>query len=517
MCRHKTNLINATLLLALVIGLAGCAGSAKVAPQATVPAPSANALVGQAALAQTLNAILRDSILNATNVGVKAVRLSDGAVLFQQNNQKLFHPASNMKLFTAAAALHYLGPAFRFTTTVAADSGTAISDTLHSDIYLIGTGDPSFDTGNLAQLIDELRNQGIRYIRGNVICDDTFLDNERYGEGWMSDDQPYTDFSPIGALSINGNNIELFSRAGDIGQPARIRTAPRTSYVQILNESTTVDSATFSQLMSDTLDRHEPYSILRRWREQTNVFDARGFIQAGNGERRSYQNIVEPGRYFGTLFKEACLRSDLHIAGNITLDAAPENATTLAVHYSDPMATLVANMNKPSDNLYAELLLKVVGAQVEGTPGSAEKGKKVLNKLLAEMGVDVEAIRFSDGSGVSRYGLLSPDAIISLLANMYQNFSVRNEFIASLPIAGVDGTLSRRMKGMAAEGIVHAKTGSLGGVSTLAGYTTADDGEVLAFSIMMSHFVGSTWPFRAVQDRICDALTRYRERSPSAE
>ena len=174
-------------------------------------------------------------------------------------------------------------------------------------------------------------------------------------------------------------------------------------------------------------------------------------------------------------------------------------------------------MNKPSDNLYAELLLKVVGAQVEGTPGSAEKGKKVLNKLLAEMGVDVEAIRFSDGSGVSRYGLLSPDAIISLLANMYQNFSVRNEFIASLPIAGVDGTLSRRMKGMAAEGIVHAKTGSLGGVSTLAGYTTADDGEVLAFSIMMSHFVGSTWPFRAVQDRICDALTRYRERSPSAE
>ena len=519
MNKNKTTFFKIACVLALAASLAGCAGSAKVSrtPASRPAALAQPAIVGKAALVRALDAILQDSVLAASTTGIKVVRLSDGAVLFQQNSQKLFHPASNMKLFTAAAALNFLGPAYRFTTTVATDSAATVGDTLRHNVYLIGSGDPSFDSGNLAQMIDALHGQGIRYIDGEVICDDTFLDDLRYGEGWMWDDQPYSGFSPIGALTINLNSIEIFSRPGENGQPAKIRTSPSTRYVQILNESTTVDSATFAQLMSDTLENHPRYSVLRRWREQTNIFDASGYVPDGSAERRSAQNIVEPALYFGTLFKEACARAGIHITGGVSRGAAPENAAVLVTHDSDPVATLVANMNKPSDNLYAELLLKAVGTHAKGTPGTADKGKEALDVMLSGWGVNTEAIRISDGSGVSRYGLLSPDAIIKLLTKMYENFSVRSEFIASLPIAGVDGTLANRMKGTAAEGVVHAKTGSLGGVSTLAGYTTAQDGEVLAFSIMMSHFVGSAWPYRTVQDRICDALTRYIESAPFVE
>lgn len=515
----QRDFLKAALIFALMIGLGGCAGSTKMSrTQAGERALRAHpAIVGKAALTQALDAILQDSVLAATNTGIKVVRLRDREVLYQQNSHKLFHPASNMKLFTAAAALKFLGPAYRFSTSVATDSAAALTDTLSGDLYLIGSGDPSFDTGNLAQLVEALHNLGIRYITGKIICDDTRLDDTRYGEGWMWDDQPYTNFSPISALTINGNNIDVFSRAGEIAAPAKIRTSPNTRFVQILNESVTVDSAKYAQLMSDTLADHQPYSVLRRWREQTNIFDATGYLIAGSPEARRAFNIVEPSRYFGTLFKEACERTGIKIAGRAVRGVAPQNAQILAIQHSDPVATLIAKMNKPSANLYAELLLKAVGAHIEGAPGTAEKGKKVLNDMLAEWGVDVEAIRFSDGSGVSRYGLLSSDVIIALLVNMYDNFSVRNEFIASLPIAGVDGTLGSRMQGMAAEGVVHAKTGSLNGVSTLAGYTTAQDGEVLAFSIMMSHFVGSARPFRAVQDRICDALTRYLENARLTE
>jgi D-alanyl-D-alanine carboxypeptidase/D-alanyl-D-alanine-endopeptidase (penicillin-binding protein 4) len=494
--------------------LFGCAGSSKISR--TEHAKPANAndilpIVGKQALATALDTILQDSVLSATTAGVKVVRISDGEVLFQQNSNKLFHPASNMKLLTAAAALLHLGPEYRFQTTVATDSAVAFSDTLFGNIYLAGTGDPSFDSGDLAEIVEILHSKGIRYIAGDIVCDDTWLDDMRYGEGWMWDDQPYTYSSPIGALTINGNNIEFFVQPGDSGTPAKIRFMPQTRYIQILNESITIDNVEYQKLLSDTMRVFEPFSVLRRWREQNNLFDAKGYIVNGAGERRISMNIVEPTLYFGTLFKEACERSGVKIGGWIVRGLAPENAIPLAIHESAPVVTLVANMNKPSDNLYAELLLKAVGAQVKGKPGTAQKGKEAISEMLSGFGIDVTKIRISDGSGVSRYGLLSPDVIVALLIDVYNNFSIRNEFIASLPIAGVDGTLENRMKDMVAERIVHAKTGSISGVSTLSGYTTSQDGEVLAFSIMMSHFAGSIRPFREVQDRMCDVLTRYRK------
>ncbi|MFQ5629080.1 MAG: D-alanyl-D-alanine carboxypeptidase/D-alanyl-D-alanine-endopeptidase [bacterium] len=507
-------LAKTSLLILIIYFLSGCASGSK-----TIHTPTADAthardiqpIIGKQALTNSINTILQDTVLAATTTGIKVVRISDGELLFQCDSHKLFHPASNMKLFTSAMALLYLGPEYRFITSVAIDSDAAISDTLHGDIFLIGTGDPSFQTGDLAEIVEALRSRGIRYISGNVVCDDSRLDDLRYGRGWTFDDQPWTYAAPIGALTINGNSLEILTTPGpDSGSAAISRLVPQTKYVQIINESTTLDSAMYRQILSDTSSSFENFSVLRRWREQNNIVDIKGMLVENSEEQSWRLNIVDPTSHFGALFREYCERRGIKTSGGIIRGVTPENAHILAKHSSDPVATLAAKMNKPSDNLYAELLLKAVGAHVKGKPGTAAKGMEVLDKTLAEWGIDVIKIRFADGSGLSRYGLLSPDVIVALLTNMYKNFSVRNEFIASLPIAGVDGTLRNRMKGMAAERIVHAKTGTLSGVTTLSGFTTSQDGEVLAFSIMMSHFVGSARPFRDVQDRICDVLTRYR-------
>lgn len=491
------------LVYGVMLLLQGCAGNRALHPG------DHRLVAGQQALSRAIEAILQDSLLTATTTGIHVVRLRDGATLYAHNSQKLFHPASNMKLLTAAAALLHLGPSFQFLTTIGVDSAIAVADTLYGDLYLVGRGDPSIETGDLAQLAEMLQSREIRAIRGNIVCDDSFLDDMRYGEGWMWDDQPGADAAPISALSINGNCIRIFASPGAIGLPARLRLLPPTRYVQLVNESVTFDSTAFDSLLADTAQVFPAFRIIRRWREHSNAFDVTGIIAAGSPEREYRQNIVDPARYFGTLFKEVCERSGITVSGDVVIGQAPHKLRVLAEHRSRPLATLLAEMNKPSDNLYAELLFKVTGAAVYGTPGTSDKAKRVIENMLREWGMDTGALRIADGSGVSRYTLLSPEIVTRVLVEMYRDFRYRSEFVASLPIAGVDGTLAGRMHGLAAEGVLHAKTGSLSGVSTLSGYTTGRDGTELAFSIMMAHFIGSTASFRKIQDRLCDVLARY--------
>lgn len=481
-------------------------------PVAASRAVDVTPVVGTTALQQQLSAILADSIFSPAFAGVKVVRLSDGQVLFDQYSDKLFNPASNMKLFTAAAALHYLGPAYEFLTRVATDSGAVIADTLRGNLYLIGSGDPSLTSNDLTGLLDAIYSMGIRHVTGDVICDDSRFDQLRYGEGWMWDDQPTSYAAPISALSINRNVVEVYLSPGDsLNRPARVRLLPPTRYVEIVNTSMTVDSATFTAMLADSLAEHRSIYALRRWQEASNIIDVDGLIVDTMRERLRLNNIVEPALYAGVLLREYASRLGIDIAGSVRRGQAPRAPRTLASHRSAPVGTLVAGMNKPSDNLYAELLLRTVGAERGGEPGTAAKGAAALDTLLRSWGLDTRQLRFADGSGMSSYDLVSPHAIATLLVNMHRDTRVRNEFAASLPIAGVDGTLANRMKGMAAYQVVRAKTGTISGVSTLSGYVTTLDGQELAFSIMMAHFVGSASPYRQAQDRICDLLARYRE------
>ncbi|KAA3619629.1 MAG: D-alanyl-D-alanine carboxypeptidase/D-alanyl-D-alanine-endopeptidase [Calditrichaeota bacterium] len=502
-----------TLLSSLLFLTQSCSTSSSLLKSNTVPQVNKfEPIYGLEALQSELNLILADPELAAANTGVVVSRIEDGKVLFEHNTDKLFHPASTMKLYTSAAAVNYLGLDYSFRTLIAVDSGTVVADTLKSNLYIIGGGDPVFSTADLAGLVNALGNKGINYISGDIICDASFLDDQSVGDGWMWDDAGSWYSAPLSALSIQENCIEVFSRpAVNSDDPAKISLLPATDYLKIVNTSTTVDSVTYYSQLFDTTKTFEKFNIERRWREKENTLEVSGLIGDWFAEDQTTVDIVNAPLYFGTLFKEECASNGIGIAGKIIEGMAPASRLALAAHESKSLAQLLADMNKPSSNLCAELFLKTVGAKSTGKPGTARDGIHSLNKLLISWDIDTTGIKFSDGSGVSRYTLVTPATTHKLLVAMYDEFSWRHEFIASLPVAGVDGTLRSRMQNTAAAAVVHAKTGTLSGVSSLAGYTTSADGDELAFSIMMSHFVGSSKSYRNAQDKICDAISRFRE------
>ena len=211
----------------------------------------------------------------------------------------------------------------------------------------------------------------------------------------------------------------------------------------------------------------------------------------------------------GYLLKNELMEKGIEVTGDVVPGTVPLEARTAAKHLSPPLADIIKLMNKPSDNWIAELLFKAIGAEVMGEPGTWQKGRDAVTAFLSETVGELPAHRFVDGSGLSRYNLLNVELLTKLLGYMYRNFELMPEYLASLPIAGVDGTLRNRMQGVYAEKMLRAKTGTLSGVSALAGYAVTVDDEVFAFGILISHYVGSAVPARDIQDQIGNYLTGF--------
>ncbi|MDE0084621.1 MAG: D-alanyl-D-alanine carboxypeptidase/D-alanyl-D-alanine-endopeptidase [Candidatus Poribacteria bacterium] len=215
----------------------------------------------------------------------------------------------------------------------------------------------------------------------------------------------------------------------------------------------------------------------------------------------------------GYLLKTTLTQKGINVMGEVVSGTVPSEANRVAAHLSPPLADIIKLMNKPSNNWIAEFLFKTIGAEVKGEPGTWKKGRETVTEFLDEILGEPPAHRFVDGSGLSRYNLLNVELLTKLLVYMYSNFELAPEFMTSLPIAGVDGTLRNRMQGMYAEKTLRAKTGTLSGVSALAGYTTTADREVLAFGILVSHYVGSAATARGIQDKIGNYLTQFSQHS----
>lgn len=215
----------------------------------------------------------------------------------------------------------------------------------------------------------------------------------------------------------------------------------------------------------------------------------------------------------GHLLKSALVEKGIHVTDKIVSGTVPSDARSIAKHLSPPLTDILRLMNKPSDNWIAELVFKTIGAEVMGEPGTWKKGREAIAEFLGEIMDEPPIHRFVDGSGLSRYNLLNAELLTRLLVYMYHNFEVMPEFLASLPIAGVDGTLKNRMQGVSAEKVLRAKTGTLSGVSALAGYTVTADDEVFAFGILISHYIGPARSARSIQDKIGDYLTGFSRHS----
>jgi len=468
----------------------------------TSPTGSARSL---AELRQRLDLILNDPALAHAIAGIKIVSLRTGEVFYERSADLLAHPASNQKLLTSATALSLLGPAYVFRTSVACDSAQKVESTISGDLYLIGRGNPDLTDKDLFGLAQNLAQMGITEIRGNLVCDDFYFDDLRWGSGWMWDDDPSDLFSRFTALTVNDNAVVVrVTPADSLDRPARVQITPPTDHVVLVNKSVTVKRK--SQIDSLKLS---PLLITRNWQQNENTILVDGALAQNESPQEETLNVLHPEIYCGKLFRDALRTAGITVQGNVIRGEAPAKIKILAEHRS-PMMPILINLNKTSDNLTAELLLKTIGAEKFGRPGTAAKGIRAMQQFFSAVGVDTNAVYSADGSGVSHYNLITPANLVNLLTAMWKNFSIRNEFITTLPIAGVDGSLGGRMKGTAAAGVLHAKTGTISAVSTLSGYTTTADGEELAFSFMMQHFLGSSRAVRSIQDRLSAEISAFR-------
>lgn len=446
---------------------------------------------------QQIATLLNDTLFIRTQAAVLVVSVDSGDTLFERNSKLLFHPASNTKLFTTAAALAMLEEDYTFNTVLSVD-GNVQDTALIGDIYLKGYGDPLLDSEDLANIAGQLASRGIKLIKGDVVGDVSYFDDLYWGNGWMWDDEPGPEWGFLTPLSVNHNAITVFVSPGKrMNDPVRIRRQPPTRYVEILNEGKTVRGRAIDKLR-----------VTRLWRERLNVIHITGDLPRWEREKEFTFSVWRPELYTLTLLKEEMERRGTHVTGDIRIEVVPETAEEI-FRIERPIDSVLVYLHKESDNLSAENTLKALGAEFRGLPGTSQDGIYVIRKFLASLGSDTTRFHIVDGSGVSRYNLVSAETIIKLLLAMASEKDLFERFFASLPIAGVDGTLKDRMRGSAAQGNARAKTGIIGGVTTLSGYVTTRDDELLAFSILMQNFLGEARPYRDVQDRIVAMLANY--------
>jgi D-alanyl-D-alanine carboxypeptidase/D-alanyl-D-alanine-endopeptidase (penicillin-binding protein 4) len=462
-----------------------------------------------------------DAILSASDLargfwGIEVVSLPDGKVLYQQNSDKLFTPASNTKLFTTAAVLALIGPDYTFRTTVETSGTLDKYGRLTGDLVLVGRGDPNLSGRELPyalhtqrndhpivvleQLADALVQKGVKYIDGDIVADDSFFAFERYGEGWSQDDLVLADGAPVSALTINDNVVFVNILPADhVGERAFVSVTPFADYYGIDNRVITTPAGIPRKIF---INREPGSTLLTLW----------GNVPLDDPGGNEALAIEDPAQFAAALFHQLLEKRGITIYGKqrthhtelaslstmtVTATASarggdermrpmPSQPLVLADYQSKPLLEDVRVINKVSQNLHAEILLRLLGRE-KGATGSVEGGLEVLRGFLNQAGVPSDQYVFYDGSGLSRQNLVTPNAVVQLLRySATQGWGP--SFRDTLPVAGKDGSLADRFAGLDARAHVYAKTGSLGGVKTLAGFATTVSGKPVAFSILSNNF-----------------------------
>ncbi len=450
-------------------------------------------------LSRRIEAILRRREVRRSFWGIVVAQLPGGKVLYARDADHLFQPASNMKLFTTAAALEELGPDFVFRTT-AESGGPPDSLGRVGDIFLVGRGDPNisgrelpyrYNSPNalpadavLKELADKAWAGGVREVTGDVVGDDRYFLFEPFSHDWSTEDLTWGYGAPVTALAFNDNALKIHVLPGEKdGAAAKVRLDPVGDYYRINNRLVTSEAGTKKQIFVERL----PGSM---------TLDVWGQIPVGTPEDDDRVAIADPPRLAAELFKRALEARGIKVLGGIkTLELTRVEAvgradpfrgdqfrTVLAEHRSLPLSEDINVINKASQNLHAEMLLRTL-AQESAHYGSLSVGLEVLREFAGEIGIEPDEIHFADGSGLSREALVTPSAILKLLVYMARSPHA-DVFFNSLPTAGADGTLGSRFAGTREAGQIHAKTGTIEHVNTLSGYMILPSGRRLAFSIL---------------------------------
>jgi D-alanyl-D-alanine carboxypeptidase/D-alanyl-D-alanine-endopeptidase (penicillin-binding protein 4) len=498
-------MIAAAILAALLV--AGCSTAHPVVP-AVAPAGASYEDLGK--LHQDINHLLAPTA-KQTSWGVLVKSLASGDTLFALNPRKLFLPASNIKLATLAAAADRLGWDYAFETRLFG-AGTLRPGFLDGDLLVVGSGDPSIDDwdGAATRLFqdwaEQLKAKGIAAIGGRIIGDARAFDRERLGSGWAWDDLSRSFATGVGALQFNANTARLtIAPAPAAGQPAVVGVSAPGAPIGVSNEVTTAPAGA------------TPAVEVRR-ALGSSIVELRGSIPLHGGAVFRNVSVDNPTQYFVNQLRDALEANGIDVFGpavdiDTLADPPPrESGTLLLTSRSPTLSTLASTMMKLSQNLYAETLLKALGAA--SAPASMAAGRDVIQAALTSWGIDRAELNIADGSGLSPYNLATPAALVALLTRVARDDRLRGPFEAALPIAGRDGTLANRFRGTAAEGNARAKTGSMWNARTLSGYLRSADGEPLVFSILANNFGHEADAVDTTEQAIVVRLAEFSRRRP---
>jgi serine-type D-Ala-D-Ala carboxypeptidase/endopeptidase (penicillin-binding protein 4) len=446
--------------------------SASIAAQA---APS-----DRDALRKAVDALLAEPPLATAHVGVQVESLEDGQVVYSKSPDDLLNPASNTKLITAAAALLRLGPEYRFTTDYLADKPMAKGRV--GTLYVKGRGDPAVNTERLDGLVSDLWHRGLRTV-GDVVLDDTFFDREEFGPGWEQETSDKSWAAGVGALSLNHNSVAIYVAPGErAGGRARVEVDPDAAgYFVVESRVATVRSE----------GRHKirPHSTAEG--ERTRIV-VEGRIGLHEGAMVLFRRVGDPTFYYGQTLRALLERRGIRVLGKIRRGDVPADAALIQSYDSPSLAEIVRDMNKVSSNFIAEMLVKTLGAELKGTPGTWGKGIEVTQDVLAELGIARGTYTLRNGSGLNDTNRFSARQMATLLQGVWKRFPVATEFAASLGIAARDGTMRLRMEGTDAAGRLRAKTGTLEHVTALSGYVQSLGGERFVFSVLVNDWAGKS-------------------------
>lgn len=430
-----------------------------------------------ATLPEALRQRMRRLATQGVVVGASVVSLRDGRTVFDSGSERPLTPASTMKVLTGAAILDKLGPDWRYETRFLAD-GPITNGVVEGNLYVVGSCEPDLVVERFPEIGAGIAAAGVREVRGDIVADLHYFDGEERPPEWpWGRESPYS--APISALAANFSSVRVTVTAGPrLAAPAVVLLEPPSDAVQLTSTVRTIKSGRPYIRASRRLERTAEGTVANR-------IIVSGRMPLTAAPWQDFLTIEDPAGVAVSAVKHALQDANIVVRGTSKIGSLPSHPVPVFTLRSKPLSEIVRDMNKNSNNFIAELLLRTLGAETYGRPGSREKGARAVDAFLRTCGIDPGSVNLTDGSGLSRSNTLTPETLVRVLVRMWGDQRIGDSFVASLPVGGIDGTLRGRMFG-AAHGRVLAKTGHINGVSALAGYVEDTSEGPVAFAFIVN-------------------------------
>ncbi|HTA20731.1 MAG TPA: D-alanyl-D-alanine carboxypeptidase/D-alanyl-D-alanine-endopeptidase [Polyangia bacterium] len=473
------------------------------APAPDQPKAPADPAERRAWLKAQIDDALDAPALAKAKIGVLAVESDTGKPVYARGEKTPLNAASNVKIVTSSAALSLLGPEYRWRTTlsIAVNPPLPPNGEIAGDLVLRGGGDPTLVGEDLAAMVADLAALGVHKVHGALVVDDGFFDGATVGPAYDQKKESTASRAPSSAASLDFNAVAVTIIPGAVaGAPARVTVEPASPYFVV---SGSVVTATDGPAAPSVETRDEGGT-------RTRVVVA-GRVRLGSEPRTFYRRVDHPALYLGQTLRQQLERRGILVDKPTRTGAVPAlGQRVLSTHESAPLAVVVQDLNKRSNNFMAEQVVRTLGAEIVGRPGTWDKGLEAVARYLAGIGLPRGAYQMTNGSGLYDSNHFSAEQIVTALRAASRDFRISAEFLASLAVAGTDGTIAHRMSGSLAERYVRAKTGTLANVSCLSGFAGSPGHVPLVFSILMND-VATAAEARRVQDRVATLLVAYLE------